>query len=122
MQNELDDLCLSNGENPRYHEWLSKLNIPDEMNFPVTHADIKLFITANPSLDISVHILCLCQQSIYSAGVYGSGRQIIPLLAVALEDTKKSLHRTFIGEGHFLLIKSEFFNYLLYLENCSCVI
>lgn len=99
LENEIED--LTDGSDPIYSAWLSKLNT-DGMKFPVKHADIRRFLTLNEWLNVSIHVLCFSQNHVYSAAVYGKGTNIIPLLAVPLEKGHKAERVTYYGIGHFV--------------------
>ena len=79
-----------------------------DIDFPMSHKQIQVFLLNNKWLNISIRILCLSNGHIYTVGIYGNQNSdtIIPLLVVPCENSKYERKKTYYGVGHFVRITS----------------
>ena len=64
------------------------------------HKQLKIFLSNNEWLNISLRILCYSGGHIYTVGLYGKpDARIIPLLVVPVDMEVQSFKKTYYGVG-----------------------
>lgn len=85
-----------------YKKYVKTFNTKN-INFPTSIKDVKKFVAINKDLDIKINILYFSQNKIFPIeSSIGSGKKIINLLIVSIEDESVDNKACF----HFLLIKN----------------